>query len=66
MNENNHSCFRFGVSHICPKCKSDKLIKSGKTVTGKQHIVVKSAVNDLLQNILTKRIKLQHVFYNHP
>ena len=35
------------VSHICPKCKSDKLIKSGKNVTDKQHIVVKNAANDL-------------------
>ena len=36
MNENNPSCFRFGVNHTCPICKSDKLIKSGKTTNGKQ------------------------------
>ena len=36
MNENNPLCSRFGVSHTCPICKSDKLIKSGKTTNGKQ------------------------------
>ena len=41
MNENNPSCSRFGVSYTCPICKSDKLIKSGKTTTGKQRYCCK-------------------------
>jgi len=41
MNENEPSCFRFGVSHTCPICKSDNLIKSGKTATGKQRYCCK-------------------------
>ena len=41
MNENNPSCSRFGASHTCPICKSDKLIKSGKTATGKQRYCCK-------------------------
>lgn len=40
MNENDPSCFRFGVN-TCPQCKSDKLIKSGKTATGKQRYCCK-------------------------
>ena len=35
MDQNNPSCFRFGVSHFCPLCKSKHLIKSGKTTNGK-------------------------------
>lgn len=41
MNENDPSCYRFGVSHRCPKCTSIKLIKSGKTATGKQRYCCK-------------------------
>ena len=41
MNENKPSCSRFGVSHTCPISKSDKLIKRGKTVTGKQRYCCK-------------------------
>jgi len=36
MSENSPSCIRFGVSHFCPVCKSEHLIKSGKTANGKQ------------------------------
>ncbi len=41
MNEKEPSCFRFGVSHSCPICKSENLIKSGKTKTGKQRYCCK-------------------------
>jgi len=36
MDENSPSCFMFGVSHVCPLCKSIHLIKSNKTTTRKQ------------------------------
>jgi len=36
MKEKSISCFRFGVSYFCPVCKSEHLIKSGKTTNGKQ------------------------------
>ena len=41
MDQNNPSCFRFGVSHFCPVCNSVNLIKSGKTGTGKQRYCCK-------------------------
>ena len=41
MEENTFSCIKFGVSHTCPICKSDKLIKSGKTSNGKQRYCCK-------------------------
>ena len=41
MDQNNPSCFRFGVSHFCPICNSVNLIKSGKTGTGKQRYCCK-------------------------
>ena len=41
MEENTSSCIKFGVSHTCPMCKSDKLIKSGKTTNGKQRYCCK-------------------------
>src|ERR1035437_5876156 len=41
MTENNPSCIRFGVSHFCPVCKSNQLIKSGKTATSKQRYCCK-------------------------
>ncbi len=41
MDQNHHSCFRFGVSHFCPVCHSENLIKSGKTGTGKQRYCCK-------------------------
>ena len=36
MTENKPSCSKLSVSHTCPICKSDKLIKSGRTGAGKQ------------------------------
>ena len=36
MNQNRPSCIKFGVSHKCPICKSENIIKSGKTSNGKQ------------------------------
>ena len=41
MEENTSSCIKFGVSHTCPICKSDKIIKSGKTTNGKQRYCCK-------------------------
>jgi insertion element IS1 protein InsB len=41
MKENRPSCSRFGVSHTCPECKSEQLIKSGKTANGKQRYCCK-------------------------
>ena len=41
MDQNNPSCFRFGVSHFCPICNSENLIKSGKTGSGKQRYCCK-------------------------
>jgi IS1 family transposase/transposase-like protein len=41
MTESNPSCVKFGVSHACPICKSNKLIKSGKTTNGKQRYCCK-------------------------
>ncbi|MEI6751767.1 MAG: IS1 family transposase [Paludibacter sp.] len=41
MNQNKPSCFRFGVSHQCPICQSNQLIKSGKTGNGKQRYCCK-------------------------
>ena len=41
MSENSPSCIRFGVSHFCPVCKSEHLIKSGKTANGKQRYCCK-------------------------
>jgi transposase-like protein len=35
MNESSPSCSGFGVNHHCPVCKSEQLIKSGKTDNGK-------------------------------
>jgi len=42
MNQNKPSCFRFGVSHQCPICQSNQLIKSGKTGNGKQRYCCKN------------------------
>jgi len=41
MDQNNPSCSRFGVSYFCPVCKSEFLIKSGKTATDKQRYCCK-------------------------
>jgi insertion element IS1 protein InsB len=41
MIENSTSCSRFGVSHTRPICKSDRLIKSGKTTNNKQRYCCK-------------------------
>ena len=41
VEENTSSCIKFGISHTCPICNSDKLIKSGKTTNGKQRYCCK-------------------------
>ena len=41
MNQNRPSCIKFGVSHQCPICKSENLIKSGITTNGKQRYCCK-------------------------
>jgi insertion element IS1 protein InsB len=41
MNQNRPSCIKFGVSHQCPMCKSESIIKSGKTTNGKQRYCCK-------------------------
>ena len=50
MNENNPSCYRFGVSYTCPICKSTKLIKSGKTTNGKQRYCCKECSKRFIIN----------------
>jgi insertion element IS1 protein InsB len=50
MNENIPSCSRFGVNHQCPVCKSEKLIKSGKTATGKQRYSCKNCQKRFITN----------------
>jgi IS1 family transposase/transposase-like protein len=50
MNVNNPSCSRFGVNHHCPVCKSEKLIKSGKTATGKQRYSCKNCQKRFITN----------------
>jgi IS1 family transposase len=51
MRENSPSCIRFGVSHFCPVCKSEHLIKSGKTANGKQRY----------RYLITKKLHNTHV-----
>jgi insertion element IS1 protein InsB len=50
MNENIPSCFRFGVSHFCPDCKSENLIKSGKTANNKQRYSCKKCRKRFIVN----------------
>jgi len=56
MNESNPSCSRFGVSHQCPICKSENLIKRGKTANGKQRYCCKNAINGLSSTTVTMLI----------
>ena len=66
MVEKDISCIRFGVSYFCPACRSEHLIKSGKTATGKQRYQCKNCEkrflaaytynaykSDVNQNIIT-------------
>ena len=61
MNENNPLCSRFGVSHTCPICKSEKLIK---LALENNVFVVRNLANDLslttvimlIQQILTSKL----------
>jgi hypothetical protein len=55
MNKNKPSSSRFGVSHTCPECKSEQLIKSGKTDNGKQRNL--SFVNPIKNSKFALRIK---------
>jgi insertion element IS1 protein InsB len=50
MNENNLSYSRFGVSHFCLACKSENLIKSGKTVNGKQRYCCKECCKRFIRH----------------
>jgi transposase-like protein len=50
MMENSPSCSRFGVSHQCPVCQSEQLIKSGKTVNGKQRYCCKNCEKRFITN----------------
>lgn len=50
MNTNNPSCSRFGVNHQCPECKSEQLIKSGKTANGKQRYCCKECRKRFIVN----------------
>jgi len=50
MNENGTSCSRFGVNHTCPICKSEQLIKSGKTTNGKQRYCCKECNKRFITN----------------
>ena len=50
MDQNNPSCSRFGASHFCPVCKSEHLIKSGKTGTGKQRYCCKECGKRFITN----------------
>lgn len=48
MNQSSPSCIRFGVSYFCPVCKSENLIKSGKTANGKQRYCCKECCKRLI------------------
>jgi transposase-like protein len=50
MNESSPSCSGFGVHHQCPVCKSEKLIKSGKTASGKQRYSCKNCQKRFIIN----------------
>ncbi len=50
MNESSPSCSRFGVSHQCPICKSENLIKSGITTNGKQRYCCKVCSKRFITN----------------
>ncbi len=50
MNQNRPSCSRFGVSHTCPECKSEQLIKSGITTNGKQRYCCKECSKRFITN----------------
>jgi IS1 family transposase/transposase-like protein len=67
MNENNTSCTRFGVSHTCPVCKSNQLIKSGKTATGKQRYSCRKCnkrfITDYTYNAYKPNTNLQIILF---
>jgi len=50
MNVSSPSCTRFGVSHTCPECKSEHLVKNGKTETGKQRYSCKKCNKRFIVN----------------
>jgi transposase-like protein len=50
MSISNPSCSRFGVNHQCPVCKSEQLIKSGKTANGKQRYRCKKCSKRFIVN----------------
>jgi len=50
MNKSDPSCSKFGVSHQCPICKSENLIKSGKTANGKQRYCCKKCNKRFIVN----------------
>ena len=50
MEENTSSCIKFGVSHFCPVCKSENLIKSGRTTNGKQRYSCKKCSKRFITN----------------
>jgi transposase-like protein len=50
MNQNRPLCIKFGVSHQCPICKSENLIKSGITTNGKQRYCCKKCNKRFIVN----------------
>jgi insertion element IS1 protein InsB len=50
INQNRPSCIKFGVSHQCPICKSENLIKSGITTNGKQRYCCKECSKRFITN----------------
>jgi insertion element IS1 protein InsB len=50
MIENHPSYSRCGVSHTCPVCKSEHLVKNGKTKTGKQRYCCKKCNKRFITN----------------
>jgi len=67
MNENHPSCSKFGVRYACTICKSDKLIKSGKTATGKQRYCCKECskrfITDYSYNAYQPNTNLQIILF---
>jgi len=49
-NENTTSCIRCGDSYKCPVCKSDHLVKNGKTKAGKQRYSCKECNKRFITN----------------